>query len=174
MSGRGRFIAAILPLPILIVTLTIYNSKVIDGYFLWIHLSKGLLRIYWERKPILTFKFPLNLCSSLWIPAAPLALIILYVLIVGRKLNFRVSIHGRRIHHYHVGMLLIGFSVALALTSTCLAEPKIIWFGWRKTSLQEILDGLSFAFAIGGVALILSDLRDVVMALTGCFGGRQA
>jgi len=167
MSGRGRFLAAFLPLPILIVTLTIYNSRVIDGYFLWIHLSKGFLRIYWERKPILTFKFPFNLGSSLWIPAAPLALTIFYVLIVGRKLGLRVTIHGRRIHHYHVGILLIGFAVALTLISNSLAEPKIVWLNWKKTTLQEMLDGLSFAFAMGGVALTLSDLRDATATLTG-------
>ena len=130
---------------------------------MWLCLCKGFLTIYWQRKPLYTIQTPFNLKYPLWVPLIPLIVGFTYLLVMNRLVNSRIVLHGRRVHHYHLGLLAIGAAAILLIimTLTDREEPFTIWLDWKRTSIAEVLQGLSFIFILGGITFILLDARDI-------------
>jgi hypothetical protein len=152
------------------ITICFIFDQFLDGYFLWLCVDQGFLTVFWQKNRLYTIPLPFNPRSPLWIPLVPLAIVIAYLVEAKRSLNFNVYFRGRRIHHYHVGLLSIGLATLLAIISLNNGGfSASIWLGWKRTSIAEILQGLSFTFIIGGITLILLDTRDLSSALTNHF-----
>lgn len=149
-----------------IITCILFN-RILDGYFMWLYLYKGFLTIYWQRKPLYTIQIPLNLEYPLWVPLIPLIVGFTDLLVMNRLVSSKIVLYGRRVHHYHLGLLAIGAATILLIimTLTNREEPTTIWLDWKRTSIAEVLQGLSFIFILGGIAFILLDARDIASAL---------
>ena len=92
----------------------------------------------------------------------PLAAVVAYIVLMERVLNIKVFVGGVRIHHYHMGLLSLGLSALMTFISMSnLAKQGVIWFGWKDATIHEVMSGLSLVFAVGGILLILLDVRDV-------------
>jgi len=93
-----------------------------------------------------------------------------YIVMMERSLNFDLTFRRRRIHHYHVGLLSLVLAALLNIISLISGvESSTIWLGWRRTSIPEILQGLSFTFILGGITFVLLDARDLASTLVNCF-----
>jgi hypothetical protein len=44
-------------------------------------------------------------------------------------------------------------------------EPVRIWVGWKMTTLAEVLQGFSLTLALGGITIILLDVKDLISML---------
>ena len=147
----------------------LYFNRSLDGYFMWMCLFRDDLTVYWCRKPIYMIKLPFSLKYPLWIPLAPVIIMLTYFIATKRLINSKIILYGRRIHHYHVGILSIGIAamlltILIIILNSCV-EPTVIQLGWKKTNVVEILQGLALLFIIGGIALILLDLKDICRSL---------
>lgn len=147
-----------------IITCILLNS-VLDGYFLWMCIDKGVLAVYWQRKPVYEIKVRLNFKYTLWVPLLPLATVFAVLLALNWRVGSKIFVHGIRIHHYHVGLLLITIAIVMLIIMANASEPIVIWLYAKKTSIMEILQGLSFMFALGGATFILLDIKDVANKL---------
>lgn len=157
-GSRWKTVLAVLGFLLLLTT-----SIASDGYFLWLYVSRDSLTILWRRKPI--FSAPIPYLQGpripLWIPLASLLILLSYIIIVGRGLSIRVSFLRRRLHHYQIGFLSVGFSTILMVPLFLPGfQDSPLWIASKRTSLLEVLEGLSFIFFISGVSLILTDARD--------------
>lgn len=158
-GDRRKALLAALVFLFLIVT-----SVVSDGYFLWLCLSKGYLKILWRRIPLFSVEIPLSPETPLWIPFASLSILFAYLLLV-RSLRIQVFLKGRRIHHYHLGALSIGVSILLMIPILLGLQDSPLWIAYKRTSLAEVLEGLSFILLLGGALLILTDGKDLLKKL---------
>ncbi len=158
------FLLATSILSALIMTFILLNS-VLNGYFLWICLDKGFLTVYWQRRSVYEIKTQFNFKYPLWIPLLPLATVFAALLALNRQINSKIVVHGVRIHHYHIGLLLITIATVMLTIMTKSSEPIVIWLYTKKTSIMEILQGLSFIFALAGAIFILLDIKDVASKL---------
>jgi len=136
-------------------------NSVLDGYFMWICIDKGLLTVYWQRKLVYEAKMQFNFKYPLWIPILPLAIVFTILLVLNRQINSKIIVHGIRIHHYHVGLLLIIIAALMLAIMASVSEPIVIWLYTKKTNIMEMLQGLSFIFTLWGAALILLDIKDI-------------
>ena len=167
MSERTKFLTLTLILLSSIVFVTLFNRR-FDRYFLWAHASHKTLRLYWWNGVLFTFTLPFDTGPSLWVPVVPLASVVAYVVLMDRLLNLRVTVRGRRIHHYHVGLLSVAASVLLAFTvASGLVEYRVISFGWKGATTHEVLKGLGLVMAVGGFTLLLLDVRDAAAGFVG-------
>ncbi|MEM2913448.1 MAG: hypothetical protein QXR06_03790 [Candidatus Bathyarchaeia archaeon] len=166
VSGGEKkiFLLAASILSALIMT-CILLSSVLDGYFLWICLDKGFLIIYWQRKPVYEIKMRFNFRYPLWVPLLPLATIFAALLALNWQIDSKIVVHGIRIHHYHVGFLLITIATVMLIIMANASEPIVIWLCAKKTSIMEIMQGLSFIFALAGATFILLDIKDLASKL---------
>ena len=151
------------------IAICIIFNQHLDGYFVWISLDQHVITVFWQQSPLYAIQVPFNLSIPLWIPLAPLTVIIIYFIVVWRFFKFKVSFHGKRIHHYHVGLLSIGIAIFLTITLAIMnflyKEPIRIWLGWKMTTLAEVLQGFSLTLALGGIMIILLDVKDLISML---------
>jgi len=141
------------------------TSIAFDGYFLWLHVSGGFFTILWRRKPIFSARIPYLQGPKvpLWIPLASLSILLSYFIIVGRRLNLRISLWRRRLHHYHLGILSMGLSIPFILLPSLPGfQDSHLWIASKGTSLSEVLEGLGFIFLIGGTSLTFMDEEDLL------------
>jgi len=160
-------------------------SVVSDGFFLWLCLSGGSLRVYWRGKPIytlpislsislplplplsLSLSFLFSLPAPLWIPFASMAMALCYLVLASKRLRlhsgFRIG--GRRLHHYHLGALSLGIALLLMLLFLIAPWSYPLWIGSKRTSVSEVLEGLSLLFIVGGISLIALDAGDLKSAI---------
>jgi len=175
---RKRTFAMVLGLLLILIL-----SVVSDGFFLWLCLSGGSLRVYWRGKPLyalpislsislplplpLSLPFPFSLQAPLWIPFASMAMALCYLFVASRRLRlhsgFRIG--GRRLHHYHLGALSLGIALLLMLLFLIAPWSYPLWIGSKRTSVSEILEGLSLLFIVGGIFLIALDAGDLKSAI---------
>jgi len=173
-SERSKIFVAFLLFLSFLITCILFN-QILDGYFMWLYIFRGFIRIYWHNKPLYTIQSQFNLKYPLWIPIIPLIVALTYLIAMKQLFNSRLFLHGKRIHHYHIGLSSIGFAVTLliALMLTSYEEPAAMWLGWKRTSITEVLQGLSFTFMIGGTTLITLDAGDLASALINRFRKHQ-
>jgi hypothetical protein len=173
---RKRIFAMVLGFLLILIL-----SVVSDGFFLWLCLSEGSLRIYWKGKPLytLSISFPLplplslslsflfNLPAPLWIPFVSMAMALSYLFLVSRRLRLHLGFRfrGRRLHHYHLGALSLGIAVLLMLLFLIAPQGLILWIASKRTSVSEVLEGLSLLFIVGGTSLIALDAEDLKTAM---------
>jgi len=169
-----RWVAAAVFLFFTIISICILLNESLDGYFLWIRIGgSNLLVVYWQKRHLYTLLLPFYPSYSLWIPLIPLSIVIAYLVVVERKFNFKTSLRGWRMHHYHVGFLALGVAAFLAFVPSIVGELSTSFLlGWKKTSVAEIMFGLSFTLFLGGTTFMLLDIRDMVLALSNRFARR--
>jgi hypothetical protein len=171
---RKRIFATVLGFLLILIL-----SVVSDGFFLWLCLSGGCLRVYWRGKPLYTLPIslsislplplplPFSLPAPLWIPFASMAMALCYLFLASRRLRlhsgFRIG--GRRLHHYHLGALSLGIALLLMLLFLIAPWSYPLWIGSKRTSVSEILEGLSLLFIVGGISLIALDAGDLKSAI---------
>lgn len=146
----------------------IATSVASDGYWLWLRLYGGSLTILWNRRSIFSAPIPFfqGPRIPLWIPFASLSIHLFYIFIVGKRLGIRIRICGRRLHHYHIGIMALGLSALLWHCTVFLGfKDSSLWIFLKRTSLSEVLEGLSFIFLLGGAFLSLIDRRDLLLAM---------
>jgi len=146
-------------------------SVVSDGFFLWLCLSEGSLRFYWKGKSLYALSLPLplrfNLQAPLWIPFVSMVIAISYLFLASRRLRPHLGIRfrGRRLHHYHLGALSLGIALLLMLLFLIAPQGLILWIASKRTSVLEVLEGLSLLFIVGGISLIALDAEDLKTAM---------
>jgi hypothetical protein len=146
-------------------------SVVSDGFFLWLCLSEGSLRIYWKGKPLyalpISISLLFNLPAPLWIPFVSMTIAVSYLFLASRRLRLHLGfrIGGRRLHHYHLGALSLGIAFLLMLLFLIAPQGLILWIASKRTSVSEVLEGLSLLFIVGGISLIALDAEDLKTAM---------
>jgi uncharacterized membrane protein YqjE len=161
---RRKIFATVLGL-LLILTLSVVS----DGFFLWLCLSGGSLRIYWKGKPLytLSISLPFNLPAPLWIPFVSIAIAVSYLFVASRRLRLHLGfrIGGRRLHHYHLGALSLGIALLLMLLFLIAPQGLILCIASKRTNVAEVLEGLSLLFIVGGISLMAMDAEDLKSAM---------
>ena len=138
-------------------------QEVGSHYLLWLSFKQDSLSIYWPKNPshvLPRISLPFSIPLDTMVPLIPLIISIIYVVKIGHYLDLNpFHFCGRRIHHYHVGLLII--LVGLILTSFQTGTSTILLNG-KETNPTEISQGLGLCSLISGIVFIILDSNDLM------------
>jgi len=150
-------------LSIFLVVCVILDYQDVRSYvLLWACFGQDFLAIYWPQNPslfLLRISLPFSTPFDTMVPLMPLIIVIVYLDKIGRYLKLNLFyFRGRRIHHYHLGVLTSLVGIIWASLKTGAAT---ILLNGKETSPTEITQGLGLCFLIGGMIFIILDYNDL-------------
>lgn len=154
-------LATLLLFIFLVVGVILDHQEIRSHYLFWLCFKQDSLAIYWPKTTFLVrISLPFSTPLDTMVPLIPLTIVIVYLEKIGQYLKLNpFHFRGRRIHHYHVGILII--LVGIILFSLKTGVTTILLNG-KETNPVEISQGLGFCFLIGGSAFIILDSNDFI------------
>ena len=140
------------------------SFSLLGNYFLWMHLDRNVLTLFgmgWRK--IFYVRLPFDTRIVGYVPLIPISVIMIYFVGAGLYLNLRIYLRGRRVHHFHVGLLvtIMGFLLFLFKGES----TTIIRLCGNVTTLTDILQNLGMSCVIGGLLFVILDGKDLKKTL---------